>query len=129
MHTGDRGRSVLRAYTEQGRTYQNNRGERQVMKEFTTERGTRLYYKVFYDLGGWNYFTSENTPRGYYLTIRRSPTVMSAFSDLSSKDGAIKYRLFETKRASEKQRKHAEDMAEQMVKTIVAVYNERGYNL
>lgn len=99
------------------------------MKELTTDRGTRLYYKVFYDLGGWNYFTSESTPRGYYLTIRRNPVVMSAFSDLSSKDGAIKYRLFETKRASEKQRKLAEDMAEQTVRDIVAIYNERGYNI
>ena len=99
------------------------------MEVFITERGTRLYYKVFYDLGGWNYFTSESTPRGYYLIIRRSPTVMPAFSDLSSQDGAIKYRLFETKRASKKQEELAKSMAEETVRNIVAVYNERGYNL
>lgn len=99
------------------------------MKEFTTEQGTTLYYKVFYDLGGWNYFTSQSTPRGYYLTIRRSPTCMSAFSDLTSKDGAIKYRLLEVKKASEKQQKLAEEMAEQTVRDIVAAYKERGINI
>lgn len=99
------------------------------MNEYTTENGTKLFYKVFYDLGGWNYFTCKERPRGYYLSIQRKYNQFSAFSDLSQPDGAIKYMLLEVNRQSTKQKETAEKMALDTLKDIVAVYNERGYNL
>lgn len=98
-------------------------------KEYVTEKGTHLYYRVFYDLGGLNYFTYKNTARGYYLEIRRNPVQMSAFSSLTDKDGAIKYLLIEVSRKSAKQQKLAEDMAEETIKHIVKIYNERGFEI
>lgn len=99
------------------------------MKEYTTDRGTRLYYRVFYDIGGYNWFTSKDTPRGYYLEIRRQPHMMTAFSSLTDPQGAIKYCLLEVKRQSNKQKQLAEDMAEQTLRDIVEIYNERGLEI
>ena len=78
------------------------------MKEYTTDRGTHLYYRVFYDIGGYNWFTSKETPRGYYLEIRRQPHMMAAFSSLTDPQGAIKYCLLKVKRQSNKQKQLAE---------------------
>lgn len=99
------------------------------MKEFKTDNGTTLYYKVYYDLGGFNYFTYTTRQRGYYVSIQRRYNGFAAFSDLSSPDGAIKYLLLECNRKSAKRAQEAEDMALDTIKDIVAVYNERGIKL
>jgi len=81
------------------------------MKEFTTENGTTLYYKVIYDLGGFNYFTGKNDPRCYTLNINRNPQEFEAFSDLNDECGAVRVELFEVGRQSKKQLAKAESMA------------------
>lgn len=99
------------------------------MKEYQTEKGTTLYYKINYDLGGYNYFTGNSKQRGYYIIIQRKFREFSAFSGLEDSAGAICQLVLPVKRQSEKARKQAEDMAEGVVADIVAVYNERGVEL
>ena len=50
------------------------------MNEFTTENGTKLFWEIRYDLGGYNYFSDRETPRGYYLSIKRNKNEFMAFS-------------------------------------------------
>lgn len=99
------------------------------MNEYKTQNGNTLWYKVFYDLGGFNYFTYTNRARGYYLSIQRKRNCFSAFSDLSSSDGAIKYLLKEVNRQSKKALAEAEAEAIPTLDSIVAIYNERGIAL
>ena len=99
------------------------------MFEYVTPNGNSLWYKVYYDAGGLNYFTYTTRKRGYYVTIQRKRNQFAAFSDLSSPDGAIKYLVKEVKRQSQKQKLNAEAEAKQLVADIVAVYNQRGVNL
>ena len=99
------------------------------MKEYKTEHGTTLFYKVFYDIGGFNYFTYTNRARGYYLSVQRKHNCFSAFSDLSNPDGAVKVLLKEVKRQSAKALAEAEAEAENTLSDIVATYNDRGIEL
>ena len=80
------------------------------MLEFTTEKGTTLYYDISYDLGGYNYFTYEAEPRAYLLMIQRDKHTFSAFSGLDSPTGAIRMVLNEVKRKSKKQEVNAYNM-------------------
>ena len=80
------------------------------MLEFTTEKGTTLYYDVTYELGGYNHFTGGTTPRAYMLSIKRQKNVFSAFSGLDSPSGAIRMVLLEVKRKSKKQEANAYKM-------------------
>lgn len=99
------------------------------MNEYKTLNDNILYYKVYYDLGGYNFFTSSNRPRGYYLSIQRKRNGFAAFSDLSSPEGAIKYLLKEVNRQSKKALAEAEAEALPTLESIVAIYNERGIAL
>ena len=80
------------------------------MLEFTTEKGTTLYYDIAYDLGGYNYFTYETDPRAYMLILKRQKNQFSAFSGLDSPSGAITMTLLEVKRKSKKQEANAYNM-------------------
>ena len=80
------------------------------MLEFTTEKGTTLYYDISYDLGGYNYFTGDADPRAYLLMIQRDKHTFSAFSGLDSPSGAIRMVLLEVKRKSKKQEANAYNM-------------------
>ena len=80
------------------------------MLEFTTERGTTLYYKVSYELGGYNQFTSSEVPRAYMLSLKRQRNQFSAFSGLDSPSGAIRMVLLEVGRRSKKQEANAYNM-------------------
>lgn len=99
------------------------------MKEYQTEKGTTLYYKVSYDLGGYNYFTSTERERGYYLSIQRKYREFGAFSGLDDPSGAVRVLLLPVNRQSVKAEKQAEEMAEQKVAEIVGLYAERGVEL
>ena len=81
------------------------------MNEFITEKGTKLFYEVDYSLGGYNYFTGEDIPRGYSLSVNRSKHEMSAFTGLESPTGAISLFLHEVTRQSKKGLATAEAMA------------------
>ena len=80
------------------------------MLEFTTEKGTTLYYDVSYELGGYNHFTSSDMPRAYMLNLKRQKNQFSAFSGLDSPSGAIRMVLLEVKRKSKKQEANAYSM-------------------
>ena len=80
------------------------------MLEFTTEKGTTLYYDVTYELGGYNHFTSSEIPRAYMLNIKRQKNQFSAFRGLDSPSGAIRMVLLEVGRRSKKQEAKARDM-------------------
>ena len=80
------------------------------MLEFTTEKGTTLYYDVTYELGGYNHFTSSEIPRAYMLSLKRQKNQFSAFSGLDSPSGAIRMVLLEVKRKSKKQEANAYNM-------------------
>ena len=80
------------------------------MLEFTTEKGTTLYYDVSYELGGYNHFTGDITPRAYMLDIKRQKNQFSAFSGLDKPGGAIRMVLNEVKRKSKKQEAIAYNM-------------------
>ena len=99
------------------------------MKEYTTPSGNKLYYKVFYDLGGLNYFTYKVRERGYYLSVQRRYNQFSAFSDLSDPSGAIKVLLLKVNRQSDKQKQIAENMVDEKMKEIIAVYQNAGIQL
>ena len=96
------------------------------MKEFTTENGTKLYYDVTYDLGGFNYFTDKMEPRCYRLNINRNPQEFAAFTGLNDDCGAVRVVLFEVGRKSKKQLAKAESMA---LDTLKKVINENYSNL
>lgn len=98
-------------------------------KEFTTEKGTTLYYSVNYSLGGYNYFTGEMGKRGYFLNIQRNYNSFCAFTGIEKPGGAIKRLLIEVKRQSKKAEEQAEQMAEKQVAEIVAEYNRAGYEI
>lgn len=90
------------------------------MKEYTTENGTKLYYRVSYDLGGFNYFTGKSDPRCYSLNIQRNPQEFALFSDLNDESGAVRVELFEVGRQSKKQLAKAESMALDKLKECLA---------
>ena len=80
------------------------------MLEFTTEKGTTLYYDVTYELGGYNHFTGGDIPRAYMLSIKRQKNEFGAFSGLDASDGAVRMVLLEVGRRSKKQEAKAHDM-------------------
>ena len=81
------------------------------MNEFITDKGTKIYWEVNYELGGYNQFTSEVNARGYYLSMQRKKREFMMFQDLSKPSGASKILLLEVKRRSKKQLEKANGMA------------------
>ena len=80
------------------------------MLEFTTEKGTTLYYDIAYELGGYSYFTGDIIPRAYMLMVQREKHSFTAFNGLDSPSGAIRMTLLEVKRKSKKQEANAYKM-------------------
>lgn len=80
------------------------------MNEFTTENGTKLFWKVKYSLGGMNYFTGGVEPRGYSVHIKRNRNEFKAFTGLDQEGGASRAFIHEVKRRSNKQEQVAMEM-------------------
>lgn len=93
------------------------------MELYTTENGTNLYYRIDYDLGGYNHFTGQNKARGYYLEVRRNAREFGAFEDLTQPTGAARMLLIEVTRKSKKQETNAASMALEKVEEIAQYYN------
>lgn len=93
------------------------------MELYTTEKGTKLYYRTDYDLGGYNHFTGQNKARGYYLEVRRNAREFGAFEDLTQPTGAARMLLIEVTRKSKKQETNATQMALEKVEEIAQYYN------
>ena len=80
------------------------------MNEFTTENGTKLFWEIRYDLGGYNYFSDRETPRGYYLSIKRNKNEFMAFSGLENPTGAVRMLVVGVGRKSAKQEQKANEL-------------------
>lgn len=94
-----------------------------MFNEFTTEKGTKLYWEVTYSKGGYNHFTSNFEKRGYSLSVRRKKNVFTAFSGLSDESGAVSLFLHEVGRKSTKQLDIALDMVtEELLNDIATRY-------
>ena len=92
------------------------------MNEFTTENGTVLYYKVAYELGGYNYFDNSYRERGYYVSIQRQAHEFKAFADLSDESGAVTVLLKEVTRKSKKAESESETLALEELKKVSDIY-------
>ena len=92
------------------------------MNEFKTANGTILYYRVSYDLGGYNYFTSQVKERGYYLIIQRQRNEFTAFADLSDNAGAANMLLKTVSRKSKKAQATAESLALDKLQKVSNIY-------
>lgn len=93
------------------------------MNEFTTEKGTKLFWEINYDLGGMNYFTGKLEPRGYELSIKRSRNTTRAFSGLNEESGAVRMFLHEVTRKSKKGLKTATEKADdKLIQSIADRY-------
>ena len=92
------------------------------MNEFKTANGTILYYRVSYDLGGYNYFTSQAIERGYYLIIQRQRNEFKAFTDLSDNAGAANMLLKTVSRKSKKAQSEADTMALDELAKVADIY-------
>lgn len=92
------------------------------MNEFKTVNGTILYYRVSYDLGGYNYFTSQVKERGYYLSIQRQRNEFAAFTDLSDKAGAARMLLKTVSRKSKKAQSEADTLALAELEKVANIY-------
>ena len=92
------------------------------MDEFKTANGTILYYRISYDLGGYNYFTGKVKERGYYLIIQRQRNEFTAFTDLSDKAGAAHMLLKTVSRKSKKAQATAESLALDELQKVSNIY-------
>ena len=94
------------------------------MLEFTTKKGTKLYYDVTYEIGGYNHFTGGTIPRAYMLMVQRKRNLFSAFSGLDNPSGAIRTVLLEVGRKSKKQETNAYNMVtEEFLQDIANKYS------
>ena len=82
-------------------------GKKRVSGTITTEKGTPLYWEVYYDKGGYNQFTNEFEPRCMEASLQRQHGEVAAFSDLNDPAGAERIVLIEVGRYSKKQQKLA----------------------
>lgn len=92
------------------------------MNLFTTHKGNKLYYKVEYDLGGYNMLTGDFTERGYYLSVQRSRDEFSAFTGLESESGAVRLIMSVVSRKSKKAQQYCEDIAANVVQELSVKY-------
>lgn len=86
-----------------------------------TRNATHLLIELRYNLGGFNYFTYKQEPRGYYLSV--SPV------ELKQRDGytlesytaftGTKYLVKEVPRKSTKAEREAEEKAEELEKALI----------
>jgi len=79
---------------------------------------THLEVNVYYDKGGFNYFTDQVSPRGYYLSVR--PVTLGAHSVGYDMHSGSKRLILETKRYSDKQFDTAMEMAKAHEDDLIA---------
>lgn len=100
------------------------------MKEYikTTKENTYLRVEVKYNIGGMNYFTYKDEPRGYYLSV--SPVERDGHFESYQAFSGIKQCILEVKRQSKKQAEKAEQLAETYKENLINyVLNKNGLSL
>lgn len=98
------------------------------LKESNNYKENFIKVEVYYDKGGYNYFTYREKPRGYYISVvpvtrqgyMESFTAFTGYNDL----------LLEVNRASEKQYNKAIELSAEKENIIIEKLKmERGYEL
>lgn len=99
--------------------------KKSIALETPTRDANTLEVEVYYSLGGMNYFTGRNEPRGYYLSVtpaKRSDHCISYVSFTGTK-----ILLKEVKRQSAKAEAEAEEIAKGKTAYLVTyVCNRNG---
>jgi hypothetical protein len=86
-----------------------------------TRNATHLLIELRYNLGGFNYFTYKQEPRGYYLSVspvtleQRDGYTLESFTAFTG----TKYLVKEVTRKSEKAEKEAEQRAQEIEKALI----------
>ena len=93
------------------------------MNEYTTAKGTKLYWHVSYNLGGYNQFNNKLEPRCYDLVVQRNPQELAVFEDLDYPTGSTRLVLNEVSRRSKKQERIANELALEKLQAIEQHYN------
>lgn len=104
------------------------------MKKFIATKSENVFLKVevYYSLGGMNYFTYKSEPRGYYLSVTPIERIDRGgyFVETQSAFSGYKTILKEVKRKSKKAETEAEQLAAELMQSIVnAVLSEQGLEL
>lgn len=100
-----------------------------LMEKYIEKNGQTLRVSVYYNLGGFNYFTSRSEERGYYLSvtpIKRSSNNGIVMREYAAFSG-FKKLLLEVKRKSKKAESQALELAsdELIEELITAVMKKR----
>ena len=86
-----------------------------------TRNATHLLIELRYNLGGFNYFTYKEEPRGYYLSVspvaleQREGYTLESFTAFTG----TKYLVKEVARKSAKAEKEAEQRAQELEKALI----------
>ena len=86
-----------------------------------TRNATHLLIELRYNLGGFNYFTYKEEPRGYYLSVspvaleQRDGYTLESFTAFTG----TKYLVKEVARKSAKAEKEAEQRAKELEKALI----------
>ena len=83
------------------------------------EKNTFLKCELYYSLGGYNYFTYKQEPRGYYLSV--APVEKSGIMESYVAFSGIKKLMVEVKRKSKKKESEAVEMIEKSLPELVDV--------
>lgn len=99
--------------------------KKSIALENPTRDANTLEIEVYYSLGGMNYFTGRNEPRGYYLSV--TPAMRSEHCISYTSFTGTKILLKEVKRQSAKAEAEAEEIAKgKAADLIVYVCNRNG---
>ena len=83
--------------------------------DLTTPQGVTVRWEIGYSLGGMNYFTGRNDPRGYSIHVSRSAHEFVAFTGLEDPAGAIRAFVLEVGRKSNKKQSEAMELGAPIV--------------
>lgn len=105
------------------KNYKKNYKGEFIMLEYTTQKGTKLFYYVDYTKGGYNDFTDQQVKRGYYINVQRDVRKIRAFNDISEPFGACRMLLVEAGRRGKNKEAQANNKAPEALKNIVERFN------
>lgn len=83
---------------------------------------TDLEIEVYYSLGGYNFFTGKNEPRGYYLSVspvERRRTDYGVTTETYTAFSGVKQILKEVSRKSAKAEKISEEIAKNYLPALI----------
>ena len=84
-----------------------DQGQKELNGKVITQKGTPIYWKLYYEKGGYNPFNYQMVPRCFAVELNRQLGEQKAFSDLTDDAGSVCVKLNEVGRFSKKQEKIA----------------------